>query len=112
MEFIFKWFVPSWLKRPLLEMEYEREYREDYYARELHEVEYKSVMTELLKKTRNRRNKLNFQAKTISVHHGLMAVIAEKRYERSLKQKKHQIEYGRLENWLTKVEKYKDKKKV
>lgn len=113
MNFIFKWFMPSVFKRPLLEIDEEKEYRDEYYARTFHEVQYKNTMTELLKVTRNSKNKLDFQAKTVSVHYGLMAVIAKKRYQtRSLKQDKQQIEYGRLSNWLTKVEKYKENKNL
>ena len=89
MNFIFKWFKPSVFKRPLLEINEEKEYREAYYAKTFHEVQYKNTMTELLKKT------------------------AKKRYKtRSLKQHKQQIEYGRLENWLTKVEKYQQNKNL
>lgn len=111
MSFIFKWFAPKWLKRYLTEIDEEKEAREIFYARELHESLYKNCMTELLKVTYNKRKDLDFKAESCAVNIRLKLIILNKKYNlRSMKQKKQQIEYGRLSNWLTKIDKIKEKK--
>lgn len=111
MSFVFKWFLPKWLNRYLKEIDEEREAREIYYGKEKHEVDYKSVMTELLKVKQNYRKKLDFEADSCAVNVRLKLMILNKRYNlRSMKQKKQQVEYARLSNWLTKIDKIKEQK--
>lgn len=110
MSFIFKWFLPKWLNRYLKEIDEEKEAREIFYAKELHESLYKNCMTELLKVRQKHKKKLDFQADSCAVNIRLKLMILNKKYNlRSMKQKKQQIEYGRLSNWLTKIDKIKEK---
>lgn len=112
MSFIFKWFVPLWYREYVEQTDKEKEEREMYYAKEHHEKMMRLIVEELHQNTKNLKRDYDAFAQRISIHYRLIQRIKEKKQERSLKQRKQQTEYGRLENWLTKVEKVKKEKNL
>lgn len=111
MSFIFKWFIPTWLKRYMIEIDEEKEAREIFYARQSHEIQYKNIMTDLLKSTYKKRKELDFYADSCAINVRLQMVIKNRYNLRSRKQQNQQVEYGRLSNWLTKIDEIRESKK-